>query len=180
MPFNKLDDTPAGKIRPRFRLKTTLGMDEIMNIIHQHGEADDTVVNSKYGRFIKLTIPKKERHYWTPVLSLSFDQEKDGTLIRGLIGPNDKVWTKFMFFYIATGTLGTFGSIFSLVQWQLHDTLAYIFIIPLTIALLSTIFYTAKFGKTQAHTQMLHLLRFLRRAVDQTDCVRVEMDQVGG
>jgi hypothetical protein len=179
MPFNKLDDTAAGKIRPRFRLKTSLDKDEIMDIIHGHGEEDETVVNSKYDRFIKLTIPKKDRHYWTPVLSLSFDQEKDGTLIRGLIGPNDKVWTKFMFFYIATGTLGTIGTIFALVQYQLHDTWAYIFILPLTIVLLSTIFFTAKYGKTQAHTQMLHLLRFLRRAVDETDCVRVELDQVG-
>lgn len=179
MPFNKLDDTPAGKIRPRFRLKTSLSQEEIMNLIHEHGEADETVINSKYGRFIKLTIPKAERHYWTPVLSLSFDQEKDGTLIRGLIGPNDKVWTMFSFFYIATGTLGTIGSIFALVQYQLYDTLAFIFIIPLTIAILSTIFYTAKFGKTQAHTQMIHLLRFLRRAVDETDTVRVELDQSG-
>ncbi|CAG5077232.1 hypothetical protein [Parvicella tangerina] len=178
MPFNKLDDTPAGKIRPRFRLKTSLSKEEIMMIIHQHGEADETVVNSKYDRFIKLTIPKKDRHYWTPVLSLSFDQEEDGTLIRGLIGPNDKVWTMFNFFYFATGVLGTIGSIFALVQWQLYDTWAYIFILPLTVAILSTIFYTARFGKTKAHTQMLHLLRFLRKAVDETDCVRVELDQV--
>lgn len=176
MPFNKLDDTAAGKIRPRFRLKTSLLQEEIMELIHQHGEMDASVINSKYDRFIKLTIPKKDRHYWTPVLNLSFEQEEDGTLIRGLIGPNDKVWTKFMFFYGATGTLGTIGSIFALVQWQLHNTLAYLFIIPLTIALLSTIFFTAKFGKKQAHTQMLHLLRFLRRAVDQTDCIRVEID----
>lgn len=179
MPFNKLDDTAVGKIRPRFRLKTSLEKEDIMDIIHDHGLLDDSVVNSKYDRFIKLTIPKSDRHYWTPVLSLSFDKEKDGTLIRGLIGPNDKVWTKFMFFYIATGTLGTIGSIFSLVQYQLHDTLAYIFIIPLTIVLFSTIFFTAKYGKTQAHTQTLHLLRFLRKSVDDTDCVRVEVDQSG-
>ena len=150
-----------------------------MNIIHEHGEADETVINSKYGRFIKLTIPRAERHYWTPVLSLSFDQEKDGTLIRGLIGPNDKVWTLFSFFYFGVGFLGIVGSVFALVQWQLYDTFAYIFIIPLSVALISTIFYTAKFGKKQAHTQMLHLLRFLRRAVDKTDTVRVVMDQSG-
>lgn len=179
MPFNKLDDTAAGKIRPRFRLWTSLTREEIMQIIHDHGQADETVVNSKYDRFIKLTCPKKDRHYWTPVLSLSFEQEKDGTLIRGLIGPNDKVWTMFSFFYFATGFIGVVGSIFALVQWQLHDTLAFIFIIPLTIALLSTIFYTSKFGKKQAHTQMLHLLRFLRKAVDDTDCVRVELDHSG-
>lgn len=176
MPFNKLDDTAAGKIRPRFRLSTSLTKEQIMNLIHEQAELDVTIVNSKYDRFIKLTIPKRERHYWSPVLSLSFDQESDHTLIRGLIGPNDKVWTKFMFFYISAGTLGLFGTIFALVQWDLHGTLGYLFLIPLALIVLSTIFYTSKYGKTRAHTQMLHLLRFLRRAVDETDCVRVEMN----
>lgn len=59
MPFNKLDDTAAGKIRPRFRLSTSLNKEQVMNLIHEQAELDDSIVNSKYDRFIKLTIPKR-------------------------------------------------------------------------------------------------------------------------
>lgn len=172
MPFNKLDDTTAGKIRPRFKLITSLTKEEIMNLIHIKAEEDPTIINSRFDRFIKLSIPKKDSHYWSPVLTLSFDTETESTVIRGLIGPRDKVWTKFMFFYVAASTLGLFGSIFAMVQWQLHDNLSFLLIIPLSIAVVMSIFLISRFGKIKAHLQMLHLLRFLRSAVDQTDCKR--------
>ena len=75
MSFNKLDESTAGKIRPRFNFETPLKKKEIMNLIHSQGSSDPTIVCSKYSRFIRLSMPKKQLHTWSPVLNLSFDQQ---------------------------------------------------------------------------------------------------------
>lgn len=176
MPFNKLDHSTAGQIRPRFKLQASQSKEELIDVIKVHGVNDPTVVCSSYARFIKLKIPKKDQHYWSPVVSLSFDTLDGKTIVRGLIGPNENVWLMFTFFYAAVGILGTIGSIYAFTEWSLHSTLSYLWIIPITTVLLLSIFFTAKFGKRQGQTQMLHLLRFLRSALDKTDAVRIEMD----
>jgi len=176
MPFNKLDDTAIGKIKPRFKLETTESKTDMMALILAEGKKDDTIKIHFVLDSIKIQCPLADEHYWSPVMNLSFDwDDYDKKLyIRGIIGPNDKVWTMFMFFYIGVIMVGLFGGIWALTKWQVHDDSSLLFIIPLTIFIFGSIFSTVKYGKRKAHTQMLHLLRFLRRAVDSVDCVRSE------
>ena len=55
-----------------------------------------------------------------------------------------------------------------------HKSASLLFIIPLSIFIFGSIFSTVKYGKRKAHTQMIHLLRFLRKAVDSVECVRAD------
>jgi hypothetical protein len=174
MAFNKFDESTAGKIRPRFNFETPLKKEEIMYLIHAQGTSDPTIVCSKYSRFIRLSMPKKQLHTWSPVLNLSFEQQENRTLIRCLIGPSETVWQSIMLFYIAFSILGFFGSVFALVRWSLNGSMDYLFILPLSIAFLFSIFLISRQGKIKAHLEMLHLLRFLRKAVDEIEFNRVE------
>jgi hypothetical protein len=174
MPFNKLDESAAGKIRPRFKLKTPLEKEALMELIYEQAKNDKTISVQRQPRVIRLCIPKQARHTWSPVLNLSFDQEKDHSIIRGLIGPSETVWQVIMLFYIAFSVLGFFGSVFALVKYQLNGTTSYLFILPLAIILPLSIFFISRAGKVRAHTEMLHLLRFLRKSVDSIECVRVD------
>jgi hypothetical protein len=174
MPFNKLDETSAGKIRPRFKLESPVPKEELMEVVIHYLKQDDTLVFNTYQRFIKISVPSKDQHYWSPLLSLSFNQEKGRTLIRGVIGPKESIWTMFMFFYISLAVAGFFGSMYALVKWQINDDKSFLVIIPIVTILLLSVFYTSKYGKTEAHTQTLHLLRALRKAVDTVECTRVE------
>lgn len=174
MSFNKFDESAAGKIRPRFNFETPLNKEEMMDIIYLYGQTDPTVVCAKYSRFIRISIPKKEQHIWSPVLNLSFEQQENSTLIRCLIGSSETVWQSIMLFYIAFSILGFFGSIFAFVRWNLTGSTTYLFIIPLSIAFLFSIFLVSRLGKIKAHTEMLHLLRFLRKAVDEVEFKRAE------
>ena len=175
MPFNKLDHTAVGKIKPRFKLQTTENKDKILELIISEAKADLTVKVSNHTNQIKLMLPPTERHYWSPVINLTceWDEYDKKTYIRGVIGPNDKVWTMFTFFYTGIIMIGMFGGIFSFVKWQIHDDSTWLFIIPLCLFIFGSIVSTVKFGKRKAHTQMVHLLRFLRRAIDSVDCERV-------
>ncbi len=174
MPFNKLDETTAGRIRPRFKLESPVPKDEIKDIILNAVKADESLIYNAYDRFIKITVPPRDQHYWSPMLSLTFDQEKERTLIRGVIGPKESIWTMFMFFYISLAVAGFFGSMYALVKWQTSNDKSFLILIPIVIILLLSVFFTSRHGKVQAHTQTLHLLRALRKSVDDIDCTRVE------
>jgi hypothetical protein len=173
MPFNKLDHSTVGQIRPRFKLTTTKPKEEIMALIVGKAKEDKTVAVHSYSKFIKLGIPKKEQHTWSPVLNMTFDEENDGTLIRCLIGPEEMVWIVIMFGYIATSVLGLFASMFALVRWQLNGDSTYLFSIPLTVVVLASIFIISRIGRQKAHLQTLHILRYLRKSVDEVDCMRI-------
>lgn len=175
MPFNKLDDSIPGKIRPRFRLETPLSKQEIMDLILSESEKDPSVRSKTYMHYIKLRCPAEEQHYWSPVLSMSFEEENEKTVIRGIIGPNERVWSMFMFFYIGVTAIGFFGGMFGFLHCKYNDDPTWTFILPLSLILLTSIFFTSRYGKVKAHTQMLHLLRFLRRAVDSVECYRVDI-----
>jgi len=176
MPFNKLDHTAIGKIKPRFKLETPEAKEKVMNLIIDEAKTDDSVVLSTFTRFIKLCCPKAHQHYWSPVLNITFDWDEydKKTYLRGVIGPNEKVWTMFMFFYIGLIVIGLFGGLYSLSKWQVSGDTSMLWIAPLCLFLFGSIFTVAKYGKRKAHLQMLHLLRFLRRAVDSIECVRID------
>lgn len=174
MPFNKLDETTAGKIRPRFKLESPVPKEELMEVVLHHIKQDKSIIYNSYERFIKITIPPEEQHYWSPLLSLTFEQEEDRTLIRGVIGPKESIWTMFIFFYISLAVAGFFGSMYALVKWSLNNDKSFLVLIPIVIALLLSVFFTSKYGKVQAHTQTLHVLRALRKAVDSVQCTRIE------
>jgi hypothetical protein len=111
MPFNKLDHTAVGKIKPRFKLQTPESKDKMLELIIAEAKADETVKVSNHTNQIKLMLPFDERHYWSPVMNLTceWDEYDKKTYIRGVVGPNDKVWTMFMFFYIGVLMIGMFG-----------------------------------------------------------------------
>lgn len=174
MSFNKLDESAMGKIRPRFKLQTPEKKEDVMALIKSFETKDETVIGNRYDRSIRLSIPKKDQHYWSPVLNLTFEQEKDHCLIRCQIGPKETVWQMIMMLYIGFSVLSFFGAMFALVKWQLNGTTHFLFIIPVALLILGSIFLISNTGKAKGHSQMLHLLRFLRNAIDSIHCERVE------
>ena len=176
MPFNKLDESTIGKIRPRFKLQTPEKKEAVMALIKSFETNDETIIGNHYDRSIRLSIPKKDQHYWSPVLNLTFEQEEDKCIIRCQIGPKETVWQMIMMLYIGFSVLSFFGSMFALVKWQLNGTTSFLFILPLSLVILGSIFIISTVGKTKGHTQMLHLLRFLRNSVDSIQCERVHED----
>jgi hypothetical protein len=149
-------------------------IDSIMDIIAHHSNNSPDIYCKRHARVLRLSIPKENQHIWSPVMHLSFDREENHTIIRGLIGPSESIWQTIMVFYLSVSILGFLGSMYALVEWQLRDNWLWLSIIPITVLALSSIFAISASGKKQAHAQMLHLLLFLRRSVDQTSCMRIE------
>lgn len=176
MKFNKLDTSHRGKIRPRFKLESPESKQDIIKLIREAAKKDNTIdCIQQQSRFLRISITIENQHYWSPLLKLSCDDnEVEGkTVVRGHIGPNESVWGIFFLTYSAIGVLGFFGGVWAYAQWFFEKNPYYFIIIPICLLVLSTMFITSKIGQKKAQTQTLHLMRFLRKAIDPIECVRI-------
>ena len=166
MPFNRLNHNALGEIRPRFRLKTSLEEERVFDLVKEQIKSDATVSGSVVMKYAILQIPKQMRHFWSPELQIriefhEFGPPPEDTIIRCLIGPNQSVWGLFVFFYAAVGLLTLFGSSYGFIQMSLGKESLFVWLLPLGLLLLPTIWLIAKVGQKTGRDQMLHLVSFL-------------------
>lgn len=52
----------------------------------------DKIVGRITHKHIRIRIAEKDRHFWSPQLSLNMEETGTGTEIRGLYGPKPDIW----------------------------------------------------------------------------------------
>jgi hypothetical protein len=177
MPFNRLNHSILGEIRPRFALKISCAPDVALTQIEHSLSKDKTIVGEKSKSVIFLHTPSWERHYWSPDMTVRFEVEDytDYTTVSCLVGPRQAVWALFAFIYAAIGILTLFGGMFGIVEYNTSGSSSWIYVIPTGIVLLSTAFVTAKIGQYKGRDQMLHLISFLYHSLEEiTEIERIE------
>ncbi len=113
-----------------------------------------------------MRIPEKDQHYWSPELHVWVREQDGSTVVSGVVGPNPKIWTMFMFFYFVVLGLTFFGGIYGIIQWQLGMDAPFLWSIPAGIVGILLVFSAASFGQNKGKEQMLLLRGFLDRAID--------------
>lgn len=100
------------RIRPRFRVEVEWTQEEIKSHFKERLEQPGApCVAAFFPQHIILRLPPEDRHFWSPCLELSLEEQGDHTMIRGLYGPNPQVWTMFILAYGAIGVLALFIAI---------------------------------------------------------------------
>jgi len=112
-----------------------------------------------------IKIPYGERHFWSPELSLSIEEDKDGSLIRGLYGPNSTIWTMFMFGYIGIGTLAFFTSFYGFSRLSLGMEAQILWLLPVLVACALMIYLFAQVGQKLGAEQMYRLHHFFEATI---------------
>ncbi len=172
MTFNRLNHNVLGEIRPRFRLSTSLQREEVFALIRQQLKQDATVHGAVLKQYAILKIPQSEAHYWSPELQIRIDEEEsdadpEATILRCLIGPKQTVWSLFVFFYALVGVISFFGGMYGLSQLTIGQSSWFIWLFPVGLALIPTIWLVAKVGQKAGREQMLHLVSFLYHALEE-------------
>ncbi len=177
MPFNKLNHSILGEIRPRFRLKTNLSIGELKKIIADQLKEDPSVLGNVKIESVFIRIPAKDQHYWSPELQVNLEKDYDSedTVLRCLVGPRQTVWAFFMFVYVGIAVLTLFLGMYGLTRWQLGEFNNFVYAIPIGILILPSIYTFSKIGQKTGRDQMMHLISFLYHAVDRSGNIdRVE------
>jgi hypothetical protein len=168
MPFNRLNHSILGEIRPRFYLKTATEVETCLENVEDSLKKDPTVSGFRSGELIFLKNPANVRHYWSPEMTVRIEksESKEFTRVCCLIGPKQTVWFMFTLIYAAISIITFFASIMGFVQYSSHGSSAVLWMLPIGIVLLSSVFVVAKFGQKKGRDQMLHLVSFIYHSLN--------------
>ncbi len=130
-----------------------------------------TTQNDCVGRvipgFIVLKIPSSERHYWSPQLSLSLEEHEEGTLIRGLYGPNPTVWAMFTFGYSALGLMALFVAIIGFSNKSLGIEAPILWVLPVLAGMAIILYFVAQTGQKIGVEQTFTIHHFYEEIIGQ-------------
>ena len=102
------------KLRPRFYKEVNVNSATILEKFIAFKNNDSSEYFTKIrDNHIFIFIKGEKKQYWSPHLHLELEEiEKNKTKIRGLFGPNQSLWTMFMFLhFIVAGIFIMFGAI---------------------------------------------------------------------
>lgn len=155
------------RIRPRFKQFSQQNIEEIGDEFKSTLNNNEDCVGQIAYNLITLKIPQKDRHFWSPELSVSLEETEDGTIIRGLYGPNPTVWTFFMFAYSCTGILALFTLMIASVNITLGRGYFYMIIFFVFLFLGLGIYLIAQFGQKMGVEQTFTLHHFFESVIHE-------------
>jgi hypothetical protein len=149
------------RIRPRFKHLCNVDQDEIekrMKAALDHPDADCVAVTLPGHLYLK--IPIEERHFWSPQLHVTFEKSEEGTIVRGLYGPNPTVWAIFFFGYVALGLVFFFAGMWGLSRLSLDMSAGVLWVLPIAAGLALILYFIAQTGQKIGAEQMYRLHLF--------------------
>ena len=163
------------RVRPRYKrvtfLPPCLVIDQVLQALINRREVKGMILENT----AHLKIPEDERRFWSPEFRLTvYKMVEKGSLIRGVIGPNSKIWSLFMFLYAADFVLLFIGVIMGISQWVLGMEAPMLWSVPAFIALWLIIYMAAQLGQLKARKQTERLWKFLDRAIDRGEKAGME------
>lgn len=155
------------EIRPRWSRDLTIEKETIMTQFKTNLESDEELVASTWEHHIILKIPHEKQHFWSPQMTVSFEQLEDDTTtrVRGLCGPRPTVWMMFVFFYFLLGFIGTMVMIMGFSQMNLGLSAGILWLLPAIGFLLLMVYLTARAGQKMAKDEMEILYGFCRKII---------------
>ncbi|MCG8474271.1 MAG: hypothetical protein MI784_02150 [Cytophagales bacterium] len=153
------------RIRPRFKQLSPLPAEALRNILSDALESSAICEGVVQPHFVLLTVPVKDRHFWSPQLSLKFEETPEGTVIRGHYGPRPNIWTLFAFSYLAIGILGVFLLMYLFSRWSLDMPLDFLWALPVLGGGALFLYVLAQFGQKIGAAQMFALHHFFEETI---------------
>lgn len=169
-------------MRPRFRVPVAMSADEVVGRLERRlSEPDCPCHGSVAGnhRVVDLRVLGRDRHFWSPSLSLTVAEGEDGAgaMVHGVVGPNPNVWTLFAMGYMGLATLLAGIGIFGFVQWWLDLRPWGLYVAPVLVLGLALMYVSSRIGQGLAAPQTLMLRHFLEDALDLPDSEREVTDR---
>lgn len=156
------------RIRPRIRVQSPLTSEEIiMGLKTALNAPDSSCEGSAVPGFASIYPCKKEQHFWSPQLTLTLESVEQGTLVRGLYGPQPTVWTMFVFVYFFLGFCAVMALLIGLSYWSLGKFSFWLWLSPLFGLLFLSMYAVAYSGQKLGQKQMTRLHRLVESVLGQ-------------
>jgi hypothetical protein len=157
-------------LRPRFNKDVALPMHEILEHaakIKEEVKSDYRVKISDHHIFLFITLAK--RKYYSPHLHLELEENEDKTThIKCLFGPDQTIWTFFMFLHFFVAGVFLVFAMFAISDWMLKASLTKdLIVMGLMVVVWFLLYFIAKQIRYQGRHQITELMRLFLRIVEK-------------
>jgi len=154
------------RIRPRFKQVFDTSQKDIEQLLCDALENEKAVVFSHLEGHIYIKVHPSERHFWSPQLHLSFEEEDGKVTVRGLYGPNPTLWSVFFFGYVGIGILAMFLGMWGFSLWSLGKNASILWSVP-ALGLVGLLLYLAsQAGQKLGAQQMFDIHHIYEKTVN--------------
>jgi hypothetical protein len=108
----------------------------------------------EFDGYIELHIPDTQTRYWSPHLSLSFEEKDGATWIHGRFAPRQEVWTLVWVAYLAFAFGAFFSLLFALSAWHAGQSTVAWWMIPLCMFGILFLYIVSYIGQSWSYDQM--------------------------
>ena len=156
-------------LRPRFSKDVPKSIEEILENatkIKAEVKADYRVKISDHHIFFFVTLAK--RKYFSPHLHVELTENEDKTTnIRGLFGPDQTVWTFFMFLHFIIAGVFLIFSMIAYSHYRLEQSTKLDFIImTLMVVFWFALYFQARINRKKCQPQMQELNKLMNKVVE--------------
>lgn len=156
-------------LRPRFSQDVSKSMEEILkNASKLKNEVKENyrIKISDHHIFFFITLTK--RKYYSPHLHVELTENQDKTTnIKGLFGPDQTVWTFFIFLHFIIAGIFLLFSMIAYSHWRLKQSTTLDFIIMgLMVIFWFGLYFQARINRKKCQPQMHELNKLMSRIVE--------------
>lgn len=156
-------------LRPRFKKHLAYGAEAVLSCFENKANTVKEFKISRVDGHVFIRIPKAKQHFWSPQLHLEItEDETNGTILKGLFGPNPAVWTMFMFFHFVVAALFIASGIGLYSNMALQQPIVFALTGMITTAVAWFILYFAgRIGKKAGEKEMNLLYVFMKSTLKE-------------
>ena len=153
-------------LRPRFQKEVSKSMDAILenaNKLKIEVKDDYRIKVSDHHIYFFITLAK--RKYYSPHLHVELIENEDKTThVKGLFGPDQTVWTFFMFLHFFVGGVFLIFMMIAYSHWSLHQSVVVDCAVMFFMAILwMLLYFQARINRKKCAPQMYKLEALMHR-----------------
>jgi hypothetical protein len=153
----------APEVRPRFEIELAGEADDLMDRLRTHLPRCPNCTGMSVGRHAELFVPEADRRLWSPWLSVTAEDDREGVVLRGRFAPHPSIWTLYLFAAFALGFSLLVGATWGYAQWATESTPWALISVPLVAILGGALYLVSLVGQRLGADQMIQL----RAALDE-------------
>lgn len=152
-------------LRPRFEKNLAYTSEEVLSAFEIATTTSKDFKISRVDSHVFIRIPKSKQHFWSPQLHLEIIEDPtNGTILKGLFGPNPTVWTMFMFFHFVIAVLFIAAAIWLYTSISLQKP----YVFPLITMFLLIVgwfglYVAGRLGKKKGEQEMQSLYVYMKQ-----------------
>ncbi len=111
-------------LRPRFEAESKKSVEQILErakILKSELKSDYQI--KIIDEHLYFYFSKEKRKYYSPFLHLELEADEGKTIIKGLFGPEQLLWTLFMFLHFIVAGLFLVFSMMAYTHWSLNQSI---------------------------------------------------------